>query len=622
VLVPDHPVTAFLSWAHQPNPGLDAAAWRDQVLEFVAALRNPGGIVADLDLHHASDPNVDSSRYGPRRVRECDFVLVAVNAAWRERFEGTNDPGVGAGAVGEANELLGLFAEDQAEFRRKVKLVLLPGAAASDVPGQLSGVQRFSITDPTPANLATLLRTLTNQPEYIPPAVGVVPVLPPRTLDEIEYAVTLAAEASLTVGGRVSAFAPATALGHLEIGGRPAPVAAATASGHIELSGSVGQRAQVEAGIALLRSARTASGTDPEDDVRRLERLLAAAERRLTELEPQPRRPQPLAERLAGLHEQVAPQLQRNNSCWLLIAAVPAVPDGSQSVPPGESVRDRRQRELRDWVEHSAPIPGFDVTTAAVRRPGRVAFTGERSLTGPHADRSSQWRIEVADDGSVIVAANVAGAPALVAGVGQEAWPGQPGQSLLNGQVFLPVRRDTLETWLLTGLEFVVNHLRCLGKDAGQVHLLARLEPPSLVVVPQTHQPQQLGVRIVDEKRDPDGTSIGRYPPLGATDLPLTSPPPMTEVLTTTAAELADPVVLVQTVRRLAVELLEHFGVEDTVVLRPEGTLDALAAGRAEWMAIYQHARQLGLPVDPHSPADRQHQYDELITKARERLNP
>ncbi len=624
---PGRPVTALLSWAHQPNPGLDPAAWRNQVLDLAIGLRR-AGINVDLDLYHLHAPTVDWSRYGPQQVQDCEFVVVAVNAAWRERFEGRGAPTAGAGAAAEADELLGLFGQDRTEFIRKVKLVLLPGADERDVPPRLSGVPRFPIAEPTGTHLADLLRTLTNQPEYIPPPLGTVPVLPPRTLDEIEHAVTLAAETSLTAGGRVSAPPPAAALGHhLElVGGGPAP-GAAPVGGHLELSGTAGQREEVETGIALLRSAQTAAGTDPDDDVLRLERLLAAAERRLTELKltelkPKPPALAPLVERLAGLLEQVAPQLERSNSCWLLVAAVPALPHGDGVTPPGESARDRRQRELREWVEQSAPIPGLDVTTAAIRRPGRVAFTGERSLAGPRAGRSSEWRIEVADDGSTVLAANVAGAPRVVDGVGRLGWPNQPGQTLLDGQVFLPVRRDQLETWLLTGLELAANHLRCLGRGAGQVHLLARLEPASLVTIPQTHDPEQLGLRIVDEKRDQDGNAIGEYPPSGSTDLPLTTATPSTSVLATAEAELADPLALVRIARRFAVELLEHFGVEDTVVLRPDGTLDALNAGRAEWMAIYQHARQLGLPVDPHSPADRQRRYDELLAEARGWLNP
>ncbi len=99
---------------------------------------------------------------------------------------------------------LGLFNDDQAEFRRKVKLVLLPGADVSNVPRQLSGVQRFSIGEPVPAHLEDLLRTLTNQPRYVPPPLGTVPVLPSRTLTEVEHAVTLNAVASLTAGGVAS----------------------------------------------------------------------------------------------------------------------------------------------------------------------------------------------------------------------------------------------------------------------------------------------------------------------------------------------------------------------------------------------------------------------------------
>ncbi len=137
------PVTAFLSWAHQPNPGVDSAVWQSQVLKLAAGLRR-AGVDVDLDLYHAQEPDVDWSRYGPQQVRSLDFVLVAVNAAWRERFEGTNDVTVGAGAVAEANELLGLFAEDQAEFRRKVKPVLLSGASASDVCPACSGSRSAS----------------------------------------------------------------------------------------------------------------------------------------------------------------------------------------------------------------------------------------------------------------------------------------------------------------------------------------------------------------------------------------------------------------------------------------------------------------------------------------------
>ncbi len=492
MLAPGRPVTAFLSWAHQPNPGLDAAAWRDQVLDLATGLRR-AGINVDLDLYHLHAPTVDWSRYGPQQVQDCEFVVVVVNAAWRERIEGRGAPTAGAGAAAEADELLGLFGQDRTEFIRKVKLVLLPGADERDVPPRLSGVPRFPIAEPTGAHLEDLLRTLTEQPEYIPPPLGSVPALPPRTMEALRHAVTLAAESSLVLGGgaSVSAAATLTATGHLELGGTSRPTAAA--SGQIELGGAADQRSRLETDIALLRTAHASQPrAGEEQDRRQLEQLLAVARERLAELESGsvPVVPPP-AERLAGLFEQVSPQLNRENSCWLLVTAVPAAPNGNTGLQSGESARERRQHDLREWVERSAPVPTLDPSTVAIRRPGRVVFTGEH-LTGP-ADRSSQWRLEVADDGGAVLAANVAGAPELVAGVGQLAWPAQPGQTLLDGQVFLPVRRDRLETWLLTGLEVALNHMRCSGAQAGLMHLQARLEPSPLVTVPQTHQPQSSG---------------------------------------------------------------------------------------------------------------------------------
>ncbi len=128
------------------NDSVDDDAWRDQVLVLAAALRGIGGV--DVDLYHQHDPEVDWSRYGPQQVARRDFVLVAVNAAWRERFDGTNPPTVGAGAVAEADELLGLFNKNQTEFRRKVKLVLLPGASADDVPARSPVCSDFGSTVP------------------------------------------------------------------------------------------------------------------------------------------------------------------------------------------------------------------------------------------------------------------------------------------------------------------------------------------------------------------------------------------------------------------------------------------------------------------------------------------
>ncbi|SDQ37889.1 hypothetical protein [Quadrisphaera sp. DSM 44207] len=78
--------------------------------------------------------------------------------------------------------------------------------------------------------------------------------------------------------------------------------------------------------------------------------------------------------------------------------------------------------------------------------------------------------------------------------------------------------------------------------------------------------------------------------------------------------------VQVRVARQLAVELLEHFGVEDTSVLTNGGVLDELGAAAADQQLVYWHARALGLPVDPVSPARRRRRYEELLAQARAAL--
>ena len=137
--------TVFVSWA-QRDPGWDddqAAAWKYQLWEFVSALRR-NGIDAALDLHHQSDRGVDWTRWGPRAVREMDWILVALSPAWKDRWEGRNEPTVGAGAVAEADALKSFFSDNQDEFRKKLVLVALPlmRDRGSLVPTGLHGVQR------------------------------------------------------------------------------------------------------------------------------------------------------------------------------------------------------------------------------------------------------------------------------------------------------------------------------------------------------------------------------------------------------------------------------------------------------------------------------------------------
>jgi SEFIR domain len=166
--------SAFVTWAH----GNDT--WQKTIADFTVRLRQLG-IAADVDLFELHNPNVNWATYGPGAIQENEFVILAVSQAYKERWEGTNAPSTGAGAAREANVLKGLFNEDQHAFYRKVKIVILPGAAEADIPAELNAApQHFQIDSISDAVLEDLLRTLTGQPAFPRPAVGEVPVLPPK----------------------------------------------------------------------------------------------------------------------------------------------------------------------------------------------------------------------------------------------------------------------------------------------------------------------------------------------------------------------------------------------------------------------------------------------------------
>ena len=128
------PRTAFISWAHGDE------TWERTIARFASQLR-AFGVNADVDLFHLNDDDVIWTNYGGQAIQVNEFVLIAVSGAYKERWEGTNDSRVGAGAAREANVMKGLFDDDQRDFFRKVKIVLLPGSTVADIPAG-SGQQR------------------------------------------------------------------------------------------------------------------------------------------------------------------------------------------------------------------------------------------------------------------------------------------------------------------------------------------------------------------------------------------------------------------------------------------------------------------------------------------------
>lgn len=171
--------TALVSWAHR-NTGwqnADAAAWQESVQAFAGLLRDHG-VRAELDLWQP-DPATDWTRWGQKMVRDCDFVVIVPSEAWKERWEGTNGPTVGAGAVWEADTLKGKFGSNQTDFQEHTVIALLPGVSTKVVPFDLHRLYRHTVPELTMAGIEPLLRAIFGQPNYVKPPLGNRPHLQP-----------------------------------------------------------------------------------------------------------------------------------------------------------------------------------------------------------------------------------------------------------------------------------------------------------------------------------------------------------------------------------------------------------------------------------------------------------
>jgi hypothetical protein len=171
--------TAFVSYAQSGD-------WQKTVLQFTTALRRVGGVDAELDLFHSSDHR-QWTTFGPNLIDKSDFTLVAVDVAYKRRWEGEEVEGVGAGAAREAAAIKAIFERSQTEALRRVKVILLPGSQEDDIPGDLFGFsERFAIAAFDSDGLEKLLRSLWGKPAYPKPALGPIPVLPPLAIAELQ----------------------------------------------------------------------------------------------------------------------------------------------------------------------------------------------------------------------------------------------------------------------------------------------------------------------------------------------------------------------------------------------------------------------------------------------------
>jgi len=171
--------TLLVSWSHT-EPGWNesqARHRRDAVLRLTNNLRD-SGIDADLDLNQPGG-SADWTRWGPSKIKSSDFVLIVGSPAWNRAWAGEGDMTKGAGAAAEADALKSLYNADRDAFRRKVRIVFLPGTPA-DVPFGLDGIERYRLDNDTPEALSVLIRDLSRQPAFPKQPLGKLPNLPPN----------------------------------------------------------------------------------------------------------------------------------------------------------------------------------------------------------------------------------------------------------------------------------------------------------------------------------------------------------------------------------------------------------------------------------------------------------
>jgi hypothetical protein len=174
------PLKVFVSWAHRGERWSDeeSAGWAREVVEFTTRLRG-FGLDAELDLFHTHETQIDWTRFGQQQVAGADFIVIAISEAWAERWAGTNNPEVGAGAVVEADTLKGILRQNQQDFQARVLIAVLPSQKAGMIPLDLGRLNFYSIDPDDPDSFDDLLRSITGQPLYVKPELGAVPVLPP-----------------------------------------------------------------------------------------------------------------------------------------------------------------------------------------------------------------------------------------------------------------------------------------------------------------------------------------------------------------------------------------------------------------------------------------------------------
>ncbi|HSH58599.1 MAG TPA: toll/interleukin-1 receptor domain-containing protein [Acidimicrobiales bacterium] len=160
-------LSVFVSYSHEgEEPG---GPWMKQVRGFARLLAD-SGVPVEID-QFGPHMGRDWSIWGPAAVDRADVVLCLASPDYRVKWTRST----GSGAAVEARTI-----RVRHEDGKRVAFVVLPGRASSDIPDDMRGFNRFTVRSLDRQGIEDLLRELTNQPRFPPPAIGTVPSLPPE----------------------------------------------------------------------------------------------------------------------------------------------------------------------------------------------------------------------------------------------------------------------------------------------------------------------------------------------------------------------------------------------------------------------------------------------------------
>lgn len=160
-------LSVFVSYSHE---GEDVGGpWMTKVRKFARLLADHG-VPVEIDQFGAHMGR-DWSIWGPAAVDSANVVLCLASPDYRSKWMASR----GSGAAAEARTI-----RVRHEEGKRVSFVVLPGRASADIPDDMRGFNRFTVATMDRAGVEDLLRELTDQPRFPPPALGTIPDLPPQ----------------------------------------------------------------------------------------------------------------------------------------------------------------------------------------------------------------------------------------------------------------------------------------------------------------------------------------------------------------------------------------------------------------------------------------------------------